>query len=153
MNQTQIATADSHNTINNNTNTITTNSHNTNTSFNLQFFLNETCKNALNLSEFIQNVKVDLKDIERIGDIGYVNGLSEVIIRNLNALGTEKRPIHCTDQKRETFYVKDENKWEKENDDKNKLRKAIKKIANKIKSILFLAKNKYLFCLIIFIFR
>lgn len=100
-------------TNNNNTNVITDNNNCFNT-FNLNLFLNETCKDAVNLSDFIKNVKIGLADMERIGQIGYVNGLSQVINQNLNLLGVEKRPIHCTDAKRQTLYIKEDNEWSKE---------------------------------------
>jgi hypothetical protein len=107
----------------------TTNSHNK--SFNLQFFLNETCKDAMNIMDFVDSIKLQLSDLEKVGEIGYVNGISNIIVKNLNELDVTKRPIHCADKKREILYVKDENKWEKEADEKNKIRKAIKMVANK----------------------
>ena len=100
----------SHNTTNSNNN-----SHNK--SFNLQFFLNETCKDAMNIMDFVDSIKLQLADLEKVGEIGYVNGISNIIVKNLNALEIEKRPIHCADKKRETLYIKDENKWEKEDDE------------------------------------
>lgn len=99
-----------------NTNTNSNNTTNSNNSFNLQVFLNETCKDAVNLSEFIRSIKVSFEDIERVAQLGYVEGLSEVIIKNLNALGVERRPIHCTDAKRQVIYVKEDDKWEKEDE-------------------------------------
>ena len=98
-----------HNSINNNNNTI--NSHNK--TFNLQFFLNETCKNAMNITDFVDSIKLQLSDLENVGKIGYVEGLSKIIIKNLNALDVTERPVHCSDSKRDTMYVKDEDKWEK----------------------------------------
>jgi hypothetical protein len=115
-----------HNTTNNNTNT---NSHNK--TFNLQFFLNETCKNAMNIMDFVDSLKLQLNDLERMGEIGFVNGMSNIIIKNLQNMDVTERPVHCTDQKREVIYVKDEGKWDKEDDAKPKLRKAIKHIAHK----------------------
>ena len=115
-----------HNTTNNNTNT---NSHNK--TFNLQFFLNETCKNAMNIMDFVDSLKLQLNDLERMGEIGFVNGMSNIIIKNLQNLDVTERPVHCTDQKREVMYVKDEGKWDKEEEAKPKLRKAIKHIAHK----------------------
>ena len=115
-----------HNTTNNNTNT---NSHNK--TFNLQFFLNETCKNAMNIMDFVDSLKLQLNDLERMGEIGFVNGMSNIIIKNLQNMDVSERPVHCTDQKREVIYVKDEGKWDKEDDSKPKLRKAIKHIAHK----------------------
>jgi len=112
----------------------TINSNNTNSNnkaFNLNFFLNETCKDAMNITDFINSIKLQLSDLENIGEVGYVKGISNIITSNLKALDITQRPIHCTDKKRETLYIKDENKWEKEDENKNKLRKAIKKVANK----------------------
>jgi hypothetical protein len=107
----------------------TTNSHNK--SFNLQFFLNETCKDAMNIMDFVDSIKLQLSDLEKVGEIGYVDGISNIIVKNLNALEVEKRPVHCTDKKREVLYIKDENKWEKEDEERKKLRKAIKRVAGK----------------------
>ena len=111
------------------------NSHNTNNSnnktFNLQFFLNETCKDAMNIMDFVDSIKLQLSDLEKVGEMGYVDGISNIIVKNLNALDVTQRPVHCTDKKREILYIKDENKWEKENEEKNKLRRAIKRVALK----------------------
>ena len=111
-----------------------TNSNNTisnNKTFNLHFFLNETCKDAMNIMDFVNSIKIQLSDLEKVGKIGFVEGISNIITSNLKALDVTQRPIHCTDNKREVLYVKDENKWEKEADEKDKIRKAIKKVANK----------------------
>jgi len=121
-------TNNSHNNTNT-TNTNTTNSHNK--SFNLQFFLNETCKNAMNITDFVNSLQLQLSDLERVGDVGYIEGISNIIIKNLNALDITERPIHCTDKKRETMYIKDEDKWEKDDDQKVKLHKMVRKVANK----------------------
>ena len=110
----------------NNTNTI-----NNNKTFNLQFFLNETCKDAMNIMDFVDSIKLQLSDLEKVGEIGYVEGISNIITTNLKALDVTQRPIHCTDKKREVVYIKDENKWEKEDENKKKLRRAIKKVASK----------------------
>jgi len=125
------------NTINNLVkNGITNNSNNTytnsnNKAFNLNFFLNETCKDAMNINDFVESIKVQLCDLERFGEIGYVENLSNIITTNLKALDVTERPVHCTDKKREVIYIKDDNKWEKEDDNNTRLRKAIKKIAAK----------------------
>jgi len=116
-------------TTNNSHNTNTTNSHNK--SFNLQFFLNETCKNAMNITDFVDSLQLQLSDLEKVGDVGYIEGISSIIIKNLNALDITERPIHCTDKKRETMYIKDEDKWEKDDEKKVKLHKMVKKVANK----------------------
>ena len=125
----------SHNTTNN------TNSHNK--TFNLQFFLNETCKNAMNIMDFVDSLKLQLNDLERMGEIGFVNGMSNIIIKNLQNMDITERPVHCTDQKREVIYVKDADKWDKEEDTKPKLRKAIKHIAHKNAKLIGEFKTKY----------
>ena len=113
------------NTINNN------NINSNNKTFNLQVFLNETCKDAMNISDFVESVKLQVSDLEHVGKVGYIEGISNIIIKNLQALEVEKRPVHCTDQKREVMYVKEDNVWEKEDEANKKLRKAIRKIAHK----------------------
>jgi hypothetical protein len=126
------------------------NSHNTNCynkSFNLQFFLNETCKDAMNIMDFVDSIKLQLADLENVGKVGFVNGISKIIIKNLNALDETQRPVHCTDKKREVIYVKDENKWEKDENDYNKIRKAIKVIAKKNSKLLFEFKEKHPECI------
>lgn len=115
-------------TNNNNTNTHT-NSHNK--SFNLQFFLNETCKNAMNITDFVDSIKLELSDLMSVGDLGYVEGISKIILNNLNALDETVRPIHCTDKKRETMYIKDQGQWTKEDEKNTKLRKFVNRIADK----------------------
>ena len=119
-------------THNTNTNT-TTNSHNNNNNktFNLQFFLNETCKDAMNLMDFVQDIVLTLNDLEETGRIGFAEGISKMINKRLKALDITQRPIHCSDLKRETLYIKNENKWEKEEDDKPILTNAVKHIAGK----------------------
>jgi hypothetical protein len=128
-----INTNHSHNT--------TTNSHNK--AFNLNLFLNETCKNAMNITDFIETIKLQLNDFMEIGKVGYVQGISNIIVKNLNSLDETLRPIHCTDQKRETFYVKDENRWEKEEEDKKKIKKMIKSIAFKNEKLIKTYKETY----------
>ena len=111
-----------------------TNSNNNNTQnnhFNLQFFLNETCKDAINVSEFIENIKIDFCDIENVGNKGYVSGITDMIVKNLNDLGMTKRPFHCTDTKRETIYIKDNDIWDKDNDTKEKFQKVLNQIYDK----------------------
>ena len=110
-------------------NTINNNSHNK--SFNLNFFLNETCKDAMNIMDFVDSIKIQLSDIESIGELGYVNGMSKLIIKHLNALDENMRPVHCNDPKRDSLYVKDANVWEKESSDNKKIKKAIKYISHK----------------------
>ena len=111
---------------------ITTNNNNShNKSFNLQFFLNETCKNAMNMTAFIDSLQLQLSDLENVGEVGYIEGISSIIVKNLNALDVTERPVHCTDKKRETMYIKDEDKWEKEDEKKAKLHKMVRRISNK----------------------
>ena len=130
------------NGINNTTNNVNhNNSHNK--TFNLQFFLNETCKNAMNLTDFVDSIKLQLSDLIQIGEVGYVEGISNIITTNLQALDITERPIHCADKKREVVYIKDEDKWEKEDDNKNKLRKLIKRVAYKNEKLLPQFKEKY----------
>ena len=112
-----------------NTSIIHSNSHNK--TFNLQFFLNETCKDAMNIMDFVDSMTLDFADLEDVGKLGYVEGISNIIIRKLNELDVCKRPIHCSDGKRETLFVKDNNVWEKENGNYDRLRKAIKHITKK----------------------
>ena len=122
----------------------TTNSHNK--SFNLNFFLNETCKDAMNIMEFVDSLKLQLSDLENVGKLGFVEGISKIIVSNLNLLDETKRPVHCTDSKREIMYVKDEDKWEKENENKQKMRKVIKHVTHKNSKLLKDFKNKYPGC-------
>jgi ribosomal protein L37AE/L43A len=130
--------------IKNGTHNNTNNSHNK--SFNLQFFLNETCKDAMNIMDFVDSIKIQLSDLEKFGEIGYVDGISKIIMNNLNSLDETKRPVHCTDTKREVMYVKDEDKWEKEADNKPKIRKLIKHVTHKNTKLLKDFKTKYPGC-------
>jgi hypothetical protein len=114
--------------INNINNTIHTNSHNK--SFNLNFFLNETCKDAMNITDFVDSIKLQLSDLEGVGELGYVEGITNIIVKNLKQLDITQRPVHCTDKKRETIYIKDDDKWEKD-DEKEKMHKIVRKVADK----------------------
>ena len=131
---------------NNTTNTNNTNCMNNNKTFNLQFFLNETCKDAMNITDFVESIKLQLSDLEQMGEVGYIEGLSNIITSNLKIMDITERPVHCTDKKRETIYIKDDNKWEKEDDNKSKLRKIIKKIASKNYKLLPEYREKYPGC-------
>jgi hypothetical protein len=102
-----------------------------NKTFNLQVFLNEQCKDAMNIMEFVDSIKLDLDDAESVRKLGYVNGISNIIIKHLKALDVHMRPVHCTDLKRETMYVKFQDVWEKEGDENKLIRRAIKHIAIK----------------------
>jgi hypothetical protein len=117
-----------------------------NKTFNLQFFLNETCKDAMNISEFIENIKIDVSDLENMGRVGYVEGMSNILIKNLNVLDITKRPIHCTDKKREIMYIKDNNVWEKDDEQNNKLHKTIKRVSHKSIKTLPAYREKYPGC-------
>ena len=121
-------------------NTTHINSHNK--SFNLQFFLNETCKDAMNIMDFVESIKLQVTDLERIGEVGYVEGISDIIVSNLNKLDITQRPIHCTDKKRETMYVKDAGKWEKD-ENTNLIRRAIRKVTHNNQRLLPQFKEKY----------
>jgi hypothetical protein len=116
------------NTVNNTTNN---NSNNTNNNFNLQFFLNEQCKDALNIMDFINQLQLNVTDLDMVGRLGYTEGISKLFIRGLKELDLFKRPIHCSDLKREVLYVKDKDAWEKDNNEKKKMKNAIKYIAAK----------------------
>jgi len=110
---------------------IMNNSNNNNKTFNLQVFLNETCKEALNISEFVQSIQLQLSDLEDTARLGYVQGISNIFIKNLDGLDTHKRPIHCSDVKREILYIKEENQWTKNDINTALLQNAIKIVANK----------------------
>jgi Txe/YoeB family toxin of Txe-Axe toxin-antitoxin module len=107
----------------------TTNSNNK--TFNLNMFLNETCKNAMNITDFVDSLQLQMSDLENVGEVGYIEGISSIIIKKLNTLDITERPIHCTDKKRETMYIKDQDKWEKEDEKKTKMHKLVTKVANK----------------------
>jgi hypothetical protein len=142
QNKTFIEAMKHNNTTNNNT---TNNVNSNNKTFNLQVFLNEDCKDAMNITDFVNSINFQLSDLEYMGEVGYVNGISNIIIKNLNALDVTKRPVHCTDPKRETIYIKDGGVWEKDNDN-NKLRKMIKSVAFRNSKVTKLFKEKYPDC-------
>jgi hypothetical protein len=110
---------------------INTNSHNNNKTFNLQLFLNEECKDAMNMSDFINSIELKISDLENIGKLGYVEGMSSIIIRELNDTDMYKRPVHCSDAKRETMYVREENKWERNNSETKQMVKAVRGVDKK----------------------
>lgn len=109
----------------------TTNNNCGNKTFNLQVFLNETCKDAINMTDFVNQIQVSLSELEDTGKLGYAEGISKVFIKNLNEIDYTERPIHCSDSKRETIYIKDDNQWIKDDENKTSLTKAIKQVANK----------------------
>ena len=105
--------------------------NNNNKTFNLQIYLNETCKDALNISDFVNQIQLTTSDLEETGKLGYAEGISRVFLKNLNGIDSTRRPIHCSDSKRETLYIKEADEWHKEDESKPLLTKAIKEIANK----------------------
>ena len=126
---------------NNNTN------NSNNKTFNLNFFLNETCKDAMNITDFVSSVKVELEDLEHTGRQGYVQGITNIVVKNLNKLEQTLRPLHCSDSKREVLYIKDNDEWTKETIEKPILTKAIKVIANENIKQIKNWKNKYPDCI------
>ena len=118
-----------------------TNSHNK--SFNLNFFLNETCKNAMNITDFVDSIKLQLSDLMDVGELGFVDGISKIIVNRLKSLDETVRPVHCTDKKREIMYVKDEGIWTKEDEKKTRLKKMITRIADKNIRLLPQFREKY----------
>jgi hypothetical protein len=131
-------TSNSHN--NNN------NINNNNKTFNLNLFLNETCKDAMNINDFVNSVKVSLDDLEHTGKQGYIEGITNIVVKNLDKFETHLRPLHCSDVKREVIYIKDNNEWIKETDEKPILTKAIKIIANENIKQIKSWKDKYPDC-------
>ena len=131
QNKTMIEVA-KNNQINNNTiNNNISNSNNNNKTFNLQFFLNETCKDAMNMKDFIKSLELSLPELEKMGEVGFAEGMSRVFVNRLNSLDITKRPIHCSDVKREIIHIKDDNKWERDNANLDRLRKIIKQLTHK----------------------
>jgi len=114
-----------HNTISN------SNNNSNNKTFNLQFFLNETCKDAMNMKDFIKSLELSLPELEKMGEIGFAEGMSRLFVDRLNSLDITKRPIHCSDVKREIIHIKDDNKWERDNANLDRLRKIIKQLTHK----------------------
>ena len=120
-----------------------TNNNNTTNNFNLQIFLNETCKDALNLTDFVSSLQVKLKDLEETAKNGYTEGVSRIFINGLNELDVNMRPIHCSDAKRETLYIKNNDEWTKEDADKSNITKAVKRVSNKNIQQIFEWQKKY----------
>jgi hypothetical protein len=105
--------------------------NNTNNNFNINFYLNETCKNAMNIMDFVSQLPVSIKHLEDTGRLGFAEGISKIFIDGLKQINVTDRPIHCSDLKRETLYIKDNNEWNKETDNKIILTNAIKHVAHK----------------------
>ena len=111
--------------------TITNNTINNNQKFNLNFFLNEQCKDAMNMSDFLETMTLDMEDLTETGRLGYVNGISRILVNKLREIDTFKRPLHCTDLKRETLYIRENDEWSKEDNSKQKLKELVDRVANK----------------------
>jgi len=118
---------------NNNCNNNTTNN---NQKFNLNFFLNETCKDAMNIQDFMENLRITFQDLLKIGNEGFVTGVSDIFIKELRGLDVSKRPIHCTDSKRDTIYLKENGEWNKDDKDNTKLKQIIEKVEYKNVAVL-----------------
>ena len=131
------------NTNNNNNNNNNINNNNNNKTFNLQFFLNEQCKDAMNITDFANSFDLQLSDLETVGELGYVEGITKIMVDKLNSMDIYKRPIHCSDAKREIIYVKDDNVWTKEEKDNPKLRQAIKSVSFKNMKLVYNWSNAY----------
>jgi hypothetical protein len=140
INMTKNLSVNANNSFNN-----TNNSHNK--TFNLQVFLNETCKDAMNIMDFVNSMEINLDDLEKVGELGYVDGMTNIILKNLKALDITKRPLHCTDAKREILYIKDKDKWEKETENKDKMKLALKYIVHKNAKMFNVFKAKYPDCI------
>ena len=122
--------------------TINSNNTTNNKTFNLQVFLNEECKDAMNMSDFINSIEIKISDLVNIGKLGYVEGVSNIIMKQLNDTDMNKRPVHCSDAKRETLYVKEENKWEKETHDTKQMLTAVRGVNKKNYQMLHNWKEK-----------
>lgn len=125
---TQFNSNNSNNDVNS---TIVINNTAHNSTFNLNFFLNERCKDAMNISDFVNSCKIEMSDLEETGNLGYVEGISRIVMRNLEELGIDLRPMHCSDIKREIVYIKENDVWVKEPENQEKLKNIIKEISNK----------------------
>jgi hypothetical protein len=128
-------------------NTTINNSNSHNKTFNLQVFLNGECKDAMNMSDFINSIEIKISDLVNIGKLGYVEGVSNIIIKQLNDTDMNKRPVHCSDAKRETLYVKEENKWEKETQETKQMLTAVRGVNKKNYKLLSNWKETHPKCL------
>ena len=129
LSENSICNSNANNTINsNNTTTI---SNNTNNTFNMNMFLNEKCKDAMNMKDFVNSIQLNMTDMENMDRLGYVEGMSTIFIDNLNKTDVYKRPVHCSDMKRETLYVKENDQWEREGPDHAKMTKAVLAVEHK----------------------
>jgi hypothetical protein len=130
-------------TNNNNIQNSHNNNHSHNKTFNLQLFLNEQCKDAMNIMDFVNSVTLQLSDLESVGQLGYVEGITKIMIKKLTEMDIYKRPVHCSDAKREIIHIKDNDVWEKEDATYPKLRRAIKYITKKNSDLLLVWSAKY----------
>jgi hypothetical protein len=130
--------------ISNSNNNNNVNSHNK--TFNMNVFLNEHCKDAMNISEFVDSIQLGFNDLVNVGKVGYVEGISSIIINKLRSLDIHKRPMHCGDEKRHSMYIKEDGKWEKQPEDNNRVRRLIKQVAFKNTKNTVLFKEKYPDC-------
>ena len=117
--------------INGDSNATTVNSHNNNNTFNMNLFLNEKCKDAMNMKDFVNSIQLNMTDMENVGRLGYVEGMSNILIDNLQKTDVYKRPVHCSDVKRETLYVKENNQWERDGPDHMKMTNAVLAVEQK----------------------
>ena len=108
-----------------------TNNINHNQTFNINIFLNEQCKDAMNLTEFLESIQLNLQDLMKIAEDGQTTGMSNILIDKLNSMDVFKRPVHCSDVKNETIYIKDQDIWEKEEKDTPKLKNILDKLIKK----------------------
>jgi hypothetical protein len=118
-------------TTNNTTNHNNNTTNNNNNQFNIQFFLNNTCKDALNLKDFISSLDIQVADLEETGRLGFIDGITRIIVNGLKGVDISKRPLHCTDLKRETVYIKNDDAWEKESIEKAKLKEAVERVSSR----------------------
>lgn len=125
----------------------TTNNTTNNNTFNLNIFLNEKCKDAMSIEDFINSIKLQVEDVIHVGKAGYVNGITKIISTNLSKLDITKRPLHCSDIKREIMYIKDKDNWEKDNEQKERLRKVVQEISMVNSRAVYLYREKYPDCL------
>ena len=114
-----------------------------NNQFNLNMFLNETCKDALNIDDFMNSLELTVEDLEQTGKLGFVQGITRIFLKGLRDLDVTQRPFHCTDTKRETVYVKDQDKWEKESDKKTKMKQALNQAVRKNLKLISLWREEH----------
>jgi hypothetical protein len=112
-------------------NKTTNNNNTTNNKFNLNFFLNTQCKDAMSIQSFMENLSIGSNELEHMGDVGYLNGMIDIFNNTIGNMDIHKRPLHCTDKKREVLYFKQGDEWEKDSTDKQQLKKLIKNVENK----------------------